>query len=294
MDDTTASTPRTPAQSAASRTNGSKSTGPTTATGKALASINGTTHALAAQAVLLPSERLEEYEACIGGWFVTLMPRSPGEGQLAARVGDVAWRMRRLQRLEERLVNDALERRVAESAPAKALHAAREALQAVQAAAVLAEEVTTPRPSDAVAKIAVGLKFVTGLLGKIEIPIVVTAAFEQAVTALLAYTYADVPSEAFQSLGRAARCAEAAVKDKVKETAAAVATEREKLADVVLLGEDADAKLLDRHRARLSRELGGHLSNIRLLRELAVPTREGAEHDPLPIELRLIGRGEGR
>jgi hypothetical protein len=294
MDDTTATPPRTPAQTAASKTNGSKSTGPTTTTGKAIVSANGTTHGLAAQAVLLPSERLDEYAACLDGWFVTLMPRSPGEGQLAARVGDVAWRMRRLQRLEERLVNAALERKVAESAPAKALQVAQEALQAVQSAAVLAEEVTTPRPSEAVAQIATGLKFVVTMLDRVEIPIVVTAAFQQAVTTLLAYSYTEVPPEAFQRLGRAARYAVAAVNEKLKELEAAVAVEREKLADLVLLGDDADAKLLDRHRSRLSRELGGHLATIKLLRELAVPVREGEEREPLPIEVRLIGRGDAR
>lgn len=288
----TATPPRSPAQTAASKTNGSKSTGPTTATGKAIASTNGTTHALAAQAVLLPSERIDEYEACVTGWFVTLMPRSPGEGQLAARVGDVAWRMRRLQRLEERLVNAALERKVADSAPVKARQTALEALQAVQAAAALAEEVRTATPSDAVAKIATGLKFVVTMLDKVQIPIVITASVEQAVTTLLAYSYTDVPAEAFQAFGRAARYAEAAVNDKMKEIEVAVAAEREKLADLVLLGDDGDAKLLDRHRARLSRELGAHLGNIKLLRELAVPVREGEEHEPVPIELRLVGRGE--
>lgn len=290
--DTTITAPRSPAQSAASRTNGSKSTGPITTTGRALASLNGTEHGLAATAVLLPSERVEEYEACIRGWFVTLMPRSPGEGQLAARVGDVGWRMGRLQQLEERLVNAALEKKVAESAPAKALQGAREALQAVQSVAMLAEEVTTPRPSEAVAQLATGLKFVAGMIGAVEIPLVMTAAFEQATTALLAHAYTDVPPEAFRSLGRAARCAETAVKDKIADLEKAVAAEREKLADLVLLGDDADAKLLDRHRSRLSRELGAHLSNLKLLRELAVPARDREEQDPISVELRVLGRGQ--
>jgi hypothetical protein len=116
-----------------------------TTTGKAIASANATTHALAARGVLLPSERAEDYEANLQAWFVALLPRTPGEGQLAARVADVGFRMHRLSRLKERMVNAALERRLAESPLAKALQDAQEALQATRSVAVLAEEVKTAR-----------------------------------------------------------------------------------------------------------------------------------------------------
>lgn len=107
--DTPATTFRSTAQIAASKTNGATGTGPLTPTGKATSSTNGTTHGLAARGVLLPSERAEEYQDNLAGWFQTLVPRSPGEGLLVARVADIGWRMGRLSRLEERLVNSALQ-----------------------------------------------------------------------------------------------------------------------------------------------------------------------------------------
>jgi hypothetical protein len=200
--------------------------------------------------------------------------------------------MGRLSRLEERLVNAALERRLAESGPAKGLQTAQEALQAIRSVAVLAEEVSTPRPSEGVARIASGLRFVAELLGKVEIPMVVIAAFEQAVTLLTAASYTDVEPAAFETLARAARHAEAALVEKIGELKCEIEAERERLADTVLLGDDEDARLLDRHRARLSRELGGHLSNLKLLRELAAPVRAGEEQAVLPVELRVLGRAD--
>jgi hypothetical protein len=289
--DTNTPPTRTPAQAAASKANGATSSGPVTPYGKAISSANGTTHGLASRGVLLPSERAQDYEANLNGWLMTLVPRSPGEGQLVARVADVGWRMGRLSRLEERLVNAALERRLAESVPSKALVTAQEALQAIRSVAVLAEEVKTPRPAEHVAQIASGLRFVAAILGKVEVPVIVVATFEQAVTVLTAASYTDVEPAAFETLGRAARHAEAALVDEIARLKTEIEAERERLADSVLLGDDADAQLLDRHRARLSRELGAHLGNLKLLRELATPVREGEEQAPIPVELRVVGRG---
>jgi hypothetical protein len=292
--DTPSSSPRSPSQTAASKTNGATSTGPVTPTGKAISSANGTTHGLASRGVLLPSERAEEYESNLAGWFTTLVPRTPGEGQLVARVADVGWRMGRLSRLEERLVNAALERKLAESAPVKARQTAQEALQAVRSVVVLAEEVTTPRAPESVARIGTGLRFVSELLGKTEVPVVIVAAFDHSVTVLVAESYTDVEPQSFQTLAKAARYAEQALVEKIAELEVEVVAERERLADSVLLGDDADAQLLDRHRSRLSRELGAHLSNLKLLREVASPVKDGERVEPIPVELRVVGRSESR
>jgi hypothetical protein len=159
-------------------------------------------------------------------------------------VADVGFRMHRLSRLEERLVNAALERRLAGSPLAKALQSAQDSLQATRSVAELAEEeVTTPRPGQAVAQIASGLRFVAGLLTKTDIPITVTARFELAMTAVLADADGDVAPVKFHALETAARQAEAALVAKVAELETALAAEREKLADSVLVGDDADARL---------------------------------------------------
>jgi hypothetical protein len=105
-----------------------------------------------------------------------------------------------------------------------------------------------------------------------------------------------VAPERFQALGLAARQAEAVLVAKVGEVETGIAAEREKLADSVLFGDDTDAQLLDRHLARLSRELGAHLGNLKLLRELAAPVREGErqEADPRRAAARRPWRGTVR
>jgi hypothetical protein len=87
---------------------------------------------------------------------------------------------------------------------------------------------------------------------------------------------------------------EAVLQARVEAFTAAMEAERERLADLVVLGDGEDVKLLDRHRARLHRELQAQLGTVKLLRELAVP--EAAESaTPLLVEVRLVGRpGDGR
>jgi hypothetical protein len=86
-------TTRTPAQVEASRKNGAMSTGPVTPDGKAIVSTNAVNHGLATGAALLPSERAEDYQANLSGWLATLRPRTPGEGQVVARVADTGFRL---------------------------------------------------------------------------------------------------------------------------------------------------------------------------------------------------------
>jgi len=277
-------TARTPAQVVASKRNGSMSTGPVTASGKAIVSTNGVAHGLATRAALLPSESAEDYQANLHGWLATLRPGTPGEGQLVARVADMGFRLDRLARVEERLVNAALEARVAASEPAKALQTAKEALQGVQGLAALAEGVADP-----VARLLPGMRQVAKLVGEVDLPVGPVAALDTAITHLVIENAISVEPAGFQALGRAAREAEAALHARVAALETALEAEREKLADLVVLGDGEDVKLLDRHRARLHRELQAQLAMVKLLRELAVGEEEPGGQ-PLLVEVRLVGR----
>jgi hypothetical protein len=284
---------RTPAQVEASRKNGATSTGPVTPTGKAIVSTNGVTHGLAARAALLPSERAEDYEANLHGWLATLRPRTPGEGQVVARVADTGFRLDRLARVEERMVNATLEARLASSEPAKALQTAKEALQGVQGLAALAEGVAGPVDADPVARLLPGMRLVAKLVGEVDLPVGPVAALDAAIDHLIIETALSVEPAGFQALATAARELEAVVQARVTALVTAVEAERERLADLVVLGDGEDVKLLDRHRARLHRELQAQLATVKMLRELAVPEEAGGPA-PLLVELRLVGRGAAR
>lgn len=285
-------TTRTPAQVEASRKNGAMSTGPVTPAGKAIISTNGVTHGLATRAALLPSERAEDYEANLTGWLATLRPRTPGEGQLAARVADTGFRLDRLARVEERMVNAALEARLASSEPAKALQTAKEALQGVQGLAALAEGVAGPVDATPVARLLPGMRLVAKLVGEVDVPLGPVAALDAAIDHLVIETALSVEPEGFQALATAAREVEAVLQARVAALTAAVEAERERLAGLVVLGDGEDMRVLDRHRARLHRELQAQLGTVKLLRELAVPEVGGPA--PLLVELRVVGRGSAR
>ena len=83
------------AQLIANRLNAQKSTGPRTAEGKAAASLNAVQHGLRAQAVVLPGEGPEEYRLHRQGILADLRPQDLAETDLAERIVELAWRLRR-------------------------------------------------------------------------------------------------------------------------------------------------------------------------------------------------------
>ena len=89
----------------ASRRNGAKSKGPSTAEGKARASKNALKHGLRASgAILLGDEDEKAFAALEQGLFADLQPEGPLEALLAKRLATAAWRMDRADRIEADLL----------------------------------------------------------------------------------------------------------------------------------------------------------------------------------------------
>ena len=83
------------AQLTANRLNAQKSTGPRTAEGKAAACLNAVQHGLRAQALVLPGEEPDEYRLHRQGMLADLQPQDLAETDLAERIVELAWRLRR-------------------------------------------------------------------------------------------------------------------------------------------------------------------------------------------------------
>lgn len=162
---------------------------------------------------------------------------------------------------------------------------AREALQGIQGLAALADGVACAVDASSVEKLVPGMRFVAKLLDETDAPVGVCAVLERAITAL-ADAEGEVAPKLFAELATAARNAEAMLVAKVPELEQAVEAERARLADEVLMGDGEDAKLLDRHRTRLHRELQAHLAVLRTVRELAMPDDDGGH---LVVDVRLVG-----
>ncbi len=101
--------PATPslAQSAASRQNGARSSGPTTAAGKARSALNGVRHGLSGRTFfLLPDEDPAEFQAHEAMWLAEWSPRDLHEHEAAACAIRAMWREIRADRLEAQVLTD--------------------------------------------------------------------------------------------------------------------------------------------------------------------------------------------
>ncbi len=87
-------------QTEANRRNAQKSTGPRTATGKAVARMNALNHGLRAVHLLIPGEDEEEFTQLREQLFEQFQPEGPLEAQLVDDILAGLWRKRRLVRAE--------------------------------------------------------------------------------------------------------------------------------------------------------------------------------------------------
>ena len=88
------------AQTLANRSNAQKSTGPRTAAGKAIVAQNAIKHGLLAQRVVVKGEDPGEFALYRERMLEDLEPMGSVEEILAERVVNLAWRLRRAERLE--------------------------------------------------------------------------------------------------------------------------------------------------------------------------------------------------
>ena len=93
-----------PKQRGANRRNAHRSTGPTSAAGKAIVAQNASKHGMAAAAVIPGLERVEEWEAHRAGIIGALAPVGQLELGLAERVALSSWRLQRVARYERETI----------------------------------------------------------------------------------------------------------------------------------------------------------------------------------------------
>jgi hypothetical protein len=89
---------------AANKLNASKSSGPQSAEGKAVASKNAVKHGLTAQQILVPGESADEFEALVQRLISEFVPMGELELQLVERISTCLWRQRRIYRIESEVL----------------------------------------------------------------------------------------------------------------------------------------------------------------------------------------------
>ena len=96
----------------ANRANAKRSTGPTTASGKARAKMNALKHGLSAKAVVIAGENSREFESLRAGLERDFEPTTVIERELVENLAALLWRQRRGHRFEsailQRILGDVL------------------------------------------------------------------------------------------------------------------------------------------------------------------------------------------
>jgi hypothetical protein len=95
--------PISEAQLNANRQNSTNSTGPRTDTAKKRTRLNGLTHGLTGQTVVMPHENREIYENFCAQQIACLQPINDTERALAHSIADDSWKLNRARAIEENI-----------------------------------------------------------------------------------------------------------------------------------------------------------------------------------------------
>ena len=91
-------------QITANRKNATKSTGPKTPEGKAKVAQNATKHGLTATTDVIKGESQEQFDAHKQGFLDALNPKNAVENFLADRIVNLAWRLKRAERIQNQFL----------------------------------------------------------------------------------------------------------------------------------------------------------------------------------------------
>lgn len=89
-------------QIAANRRNAQKCTGPTSPEGKAAASMNNLRHGLRARTIILPGEKLEDFDQLHAGLQDQYQPQNAAEQHLVDQAAIAQWKLARAEAYEAR------------------------------------------------------------------------------------------------------------------------------------------------------------------------------------------------
>jgi hypothetical protein len=99
-------------KSETSRMNGNISQGPVTLEGKARSAQNATKHGLTGGPTVLPGESQAEYDAFLRSFIHQFSPVNPIERDLVDEMASSRWRLRRIARMENALMQQAINKQV--------------------------------------------------------------------------------------------------------------------------------------------------------------------------------------
>jgi hypothetical protein len=245
-----------------------------------------------AEALLLPGESRELYAGTVSTWMESLRPANGAEGRLISRVADIDFRLQRLARVERKQVLAAVDLAVKESEPAKLADEQRKLKSLVAGLAQAVEGSSLIARPEALQGLLPAIGSVIDQLVLMRLPGDATGVMFRAKRSLAEDNLEGEELEArWKELGAAAREVESEFDKKIVEFEAEVERERERLLEEHALGDDREAKRLERHRGALQREMDQVLATLKTTRELAAHSANPAQAPfcgPLRVDLRIL------
>ncbi|NTX08009.1 hypothetical protein [Myxococcus sp. CA040A] len=283
-------TVRSSLQAATSALNGAKSHGPKTREGKTRSSLNALRHGLSASNLLLPGEDAAEYEQHLDGYFSSFAPTTLPEAHVVVQVADLAWKLKRLSKMEDGRVLALLEEALEGTDAFQLVTSTRRALEALSSlVAAVDARPTAPKEPEMTEALLRGLEGTLVLLR--EVPGLPEAVLQPLSLALQEArdTSKEGPLEqsAYEHLGNMAKLARGALAAKLAQEEAALVPVRERLAAEVLLLEDADLKKLERHRKLLESSMQRQLDLLGQMRLQMAASKPEAQAEAQELRLRL-------
>jgi hypothetical protein len=290
-----ASTPRTEAQRAASRRNGARSAGPRTPEGRVRSSVNRTTHGLNSVRLLLATEDAEEYRQHLTEWIQSLGPSTAAEQQIVQLVADLIWRLKRVERFEERRALAILGDLV-EQTPEWATRAcAHDLVLGLDTVARMVASSPLPVPTSKAAGFLAGVRGVENLVEQLRAELApalwpdgMVSVFRAAVEKLAEDMVMETEvSETFTAVGTTAAALATSLRDLLPALDAAVDKARTAISTETLLVDDEDRRF-ERHRRILEASVARQLDLLAKVRAVARPAASGSFERAPQVELRVV------
>jgi hypothetical protein len=277
---------QTPSQIAASRANGAKSQGPTTAEGKASSSMNAVSHGVFSKQILLPGEDFGQYRESVSDYFLAFAPKNGAEANVVAEIADLAWRLQRLSSIENGIMMRRLQEHLEETKLFRLRYQTRNCLIAVRSAASTVEEVAPRGTVSEMASFLDGLdQLLVMLWGLEDLPAGPLGSLEAAQERLLADSDgSSINQQRYRDLGPALRKIEEALGEKLLGENEQLEELKKEIAKNHLLLNGHDLKRLEKYRRGLEQATARQLETLKTVRASSV--LGGGEK--MEVQLRVV------
>lgn len=285
---------RTEAQRAASRRNGARSAGPRSSEGRIRSSANAIVHGLNSVRLLLPTEQESEYRQHLEEWVRSLAPASPAEHQIVQLVADLMWRLKRIERIEQRRAAAVLDEMVELTPEASTRAQVKDLALALDTVERMVGTSAVPVPTSVMAGFVAGVRGVEQMVEALRAslspeawPEAAVCLFLRAVMKLVDEVEAEASvSESFTVVGSASAALATALRALEPSLQAAVDKARAALSTNTLLVDDEDRRF-ERHRRILEASMARQLDLLAKVRA-ACPAASGSFERAPQVELRLV------